>query len=163
MSGEGREKEKRRGSKKMGSYAHAIECTAGVRCATSQAPLGLECAGRQHLSSEFDRADRRRRYCVHRNSSGSGSVIHAIVTHPLIGEREAVVPTSAVVPRQIKETISMRGSIVVLALAVTPLVARVSRAQDDRRDDRREMRAASHDHDRDDDSKCKERNRGNPS
>lgn len=57
----------------------------------------------------------------------------------------------------------MRGSIVVLALAVTPLVARVSRAQDDRRDDRREMRSASRDHDRDDDNQCKDRKRGNPS
>lgn len=57
----------------------------------------------------------------------------------------------------------MRGSLVVLALAVTPLVARVSRAQDDRRDDRRETRVASHDHDRDDDRKCEARKRGNPS
>lgn len=60
----------------------------------------------------------------------------------------------------------MRGSLVVLALAVTPLVARVSRAQDDRRDDRREARVASRDdrdhdrdRDRDDDRKCKERRR----
>ena len=59
----------------------------------------------------------------------------------------------------------MRGSFVVLALAVTPLVARVARAQDDRRDDRRDTRVASRDHDRDrdDDRKCEERTRGNPS
>jgi hypothetical protein len=56
----------------------------------------------------------------------------------------------------------MRGSLVVLALAVTPLVARVSRAQDDRRDDRRETRVASRDRDddKDKDQKCKERKRG---
>lgn len=57
----------------------------------------------------------------------------------------------------------MRGSLVVLALAVTPLVARVSRAQDDRRDDRRDTRMAwrdDRDQDRDQDKKCRERKRG---
>ena len=54
----------------------------------------------------------------------------------------------------------MRGSIVVLALAISPLVARVSQAQSThvRRHD---FPAASRD--RDDDKKCEERRRGNPS
>ena len=67
----------------------------------------------------------------------------------------------------------MRGSIVVLALAVTPLVARVSQAQHAPHWQRHETPAASRrgnddDRDRDrkgkgDDKKCKERERGNSS
>ena len=62
----------------------------------------------------------------------------------------------------------MRGSIVVLALAVTPLFASVSQAQHGPHWQRRWVPAARHDDDRDrrgksDDKKCEERKRGNPS
>jgi SdrD B-like protein len=64
----------------------------------------------------------------------------------------------------------MRGSIVVLALAVTPLVARVSHAQHRPHWQRHDMPAASRRDDDDrkderksDDKKCEERKRGNPS
>jgi hypothetical protein len=58
----------------------------------------------------------------------------------------------------------MRGSLVVLALAVTPFVARVSRAQDDRREERRETRSTSrdHDHDHDHDKKCEDKRKRSP-
>jgi len=56
----------------------------------------------------------------------------------------------------------MRGSIVVLALAVTPLVARVSQAQHRPHWVRHDMPATSRHHD-DDDKKCEDRKRGNPS
>jgi hypothetical protein len=60
----------------------------------------------------------------------------------------------------------MRGSIVVLALAVTPLVARVSNAQVRSHAVRHETPIVRHDDDRDkksDDKKCEDRKRGNPS
>jgi hypothetical protein len=64
----------------------------------------------------------------------------------------------------------MRGSIVVLALAITPLVARVSQAQHRphwQRHDLPAVRRDRHDDDRNrgksDDKKCEERSRGNPS
>jgi hypothetical protein len=59
----------------------------------------------------------------------------------------------------------MRGSIVVLALAVTPLVARVSQAQHRPHWQRHDMPSASRrDDDRKgDDKKCEDRKRGNPS
>ena len=62
----------------------------------------------------------------------------------------------------------MRGSIVVLALAVTSLSARVSQAQHGPHWQRRWVPAARHDDDRDrrgksDDKKCEDRSRGNPS
>ena len=61
----------------------------------------------------------------------------------------------------------MRGSIVVLALAVTPFVARVSDAQVRSHAVRHETPIARHndDHDRgrSDDKKCEDRRRGNPS
>lgn len=60
----------------------------------------------------------------------------------------------------------MRGSIVVLALAVTPLVARVSQAQRAPHWQRHYMAAARHDDDsrgKSDEKKCEDRKRGNPS
>src|SRR5436190_3405038 len=62
----------------------------------------------------------------------------------------------------------MRGSIVVLALAISPFVARVSRAQAHTHVVRHDYPAASRGHDadkrgRDDDKKCEDRRRGNPS
>ena len=64
----------------------------------------------------------------------------------------------------------MRGSIVVLALAITPLFASVSQAQHGHGPhwQRRWVPAARHDDDRDrrgksDDKKCEDRQRGNPS
>lgn len=66
----------------------------------------------------------------------------------------------------------MRGSIVVLALAVTPFVARTSRAQEQQGHEkhwmqphvvRRQLLTARRDDDDRDDKKCDERQRGNPS
>jgi hypothetical protein len=61
----------------------------------------------------------------------------------------------------------MRGSLVVLALAVTPLVASVSQAQHRPHWQRHDMPAASRRDDDDDrkgdDKKCEEKKRGNPS
>lgn len=66
----------------------------------------------------------------------------------------------------------MRGSIVVLAFAVAPFVARASLAQEQQGHERhwvqshvvrRELPTARRDDDRDDDKKCEERQRGNPS
>ena len=60
----------------------------------------------------------------------------------------------------------MRGSIVVLALAVTPLFASVSQAQHGPHWQKRWTPSARHDDDRrgkSDDKKCEDRKRGNPS
>src|SRR3954471_2968745 len=60
----------------------------------------------------------------------------------------------------------MRGSIVVLALFVTPLVASVSQAQQRQNRPhwrRHDLPAAQHVERKGDDKKCEEKNRGNPS